>query len=298
MDRTVKTISHFFEGLGVSLGRLKLVESRHGARRRIRLFRHPELGNVFVLGNEIQHVEAWAPLYHEPLVHLAAAFVPEVKDVLILGGGTLFAAAEALKYRSVRKVILVDHDPEVTKTVARYYRHAKQCLRDERFQLLTRDAYDGGATLGAKFDLVLNDGIDLLEVNHCQKSKHVLRDIFSELRDLLAPGGVCADVIQRHLFERHRIIQTINRLQGRARVALSLVLLPEYHGVLHVLSLWGRDTSLVSQHATRPINKEQAGWMRYPTRSPCTYYAPGFLPYYLHLPRYARAALAPRKRAP
>jgi spermidine synthase len=287
-------ITHFFEGIGVSLGRLELVDRRKGVFRQIRLFRHPELGKIFVLGNEIQHVEAWAPLYHEPLVHLSASFVKETKDVLILGGGTLFAASEALKYKSVKQVVLLDHDPQVIEMAVKHYPHAKKCFNDPRFKFVNGDAYTSVSNIGQKFDMVINDGLDLLEIKPRVRQGRII-DPFLLLTMLLKPNGVCADVVFRHVLERRRTLQTLGRLRHRFRLALALILLPEYHGVLHVLCMWGKRSSSVTQGLNRPKNMEQLSWMRKPAGSPCEYYDSRFLDYYLYLPRYIRNALAIKK---
>jgi hypothetical protein len=113
----------------------------------------------------------------------------------------------------------------------------------------------------------------------------------------LKPTGVCADVIYRHLFERQRILRTIRRLHRSTRFALSLVFLPEYHGILHVLSIWGGRASSVTQTLVRPKNKEQLCWVRDPATSPCVYYDPRFLHYYLYLPPYLKTVLTAKKRA-
>jgi len=125
MRKKQRKITHFFHGIGISLGNLELLARRRGAFGPVAVFRHPELGKIFVLNGEVQHVEAWAPLYHEPLVHLPATFVRTVTDALILGGGTLYAAAEVLKYRSVKRVVLLDHDPNVSQMASEHYEHAE-----------------------------------------------------------------------------------------------------------------------------------------------------------------------------
>jgi spermidine synthase len=288
-----RKIIHFFNGIGVSLGRLTSVAQCHGKFGEIRLFSHPELGKVFVLGNEIQHVEAWAPLYHEPLVHLPASFVEEVKNILILGGGTLFAASEALKYKSVKRLTVVDHDPQVTNTVARHYPHAKMCLYDKRFTLVEGDAYTILPQLGHNFDLVINDGADLLSAKSLSGLTKHSSNVFSAMQKAVNPAGVCSDVVYRHVFEQKRTVRTLNLLKQHAHVALSLVFLPEYHGVLHVLFIWGGISSVVRQTAIRPTNTEQLRWIRNPSHSPCRYYDPRFLQYYFYLPRYLTNVLAP-----
>ena len=292
-----RKVTHFFRGLGVSLARLTPVTRRRGVFGQISLFRHPELGKVFVLNGEIQHVEAWAPLYHEILVHLPASLVEHVKDVLILGGGTLYAAREALKYESVKSVVLVDHDPHVTETVAQYYPHAKACLGDRRFTLLHEDAYAALARLRNQFDLVINDGADLLGLKFTGPRGGLALRVFATMAAALKPNGACADVVQRHVFERKGIARTIEHLRKRARVALSLVFLPEYHGVLHILTIWGKRSSHVTQNTARPKNIEQLNWMRQPGSCPCIYYDPRFLRYYLYLSRYLKDILRIRSKA-
>jgi spermidine synthase len=248
-------ITHFFKGIGISLARLKLITHQRSRFGFIQLFRHPELGKGFVLDGEIQHVEAWVPLYHEPLVHLPAAFVQEVQDVLILGGGTLFAAWEALKYKTVKRVFLFERDPAVIDTVAKHYDHARACLDDPRLILVHKDAYSSLQCLGRKFDLVINDGVDLLAIG--SKTAGKPSKIFSAMMDALKPNGVCADVVFRHLFEKKRTRRTIDVFQENTRSALSLVFLPEYHGVLHVLCTWGGEASAINQNLQRPQNREQ-----------------------------------------
>lgn|GEM_PF-886110 len=291
-----RKIIHFFHGIGIALERLTFVAQCQGKFGKIGLFRHPELGKVFVLGEEIQHVEAWVPLYHEPLVHLPASFVKEVKNVLILGGGTLFAASEALKYKSVQRLIVVDRDPDVSKTAARYYPHAKMCFGDKRFTLIQGDAYTLLPKLGQNFDLVINDGVDLLSREPRVRSRDYSSDLFLVMQRALSPVGVCVDVVYRHVFERRRTLQTLKLLTQHTHVAFSLVFLPEYHGVLHVLFIWGR-TPLVKQTATRPTNIEQLHWRKNPGRSPCLYYDPRFLPYYFYLPRYLTNLVIPKRKA-
>jgi spermidine synthase len=296
-SRNRMTISHFFHGIGVSLARLDPVAQARGRFGEVRLFRHPELGKVFVLDDEIQHVEAWAPLYHEPLVHLAASFTKDLKNVMILGGGTLYAASEALKYESVEQVVVIDHNPQVARIAALHYPHAQRCFGDRRFSYMEGDAYRTLPGLGQNWDLVINDGADLLAVKRRAGSRKRPLNLFSVMQAALGPAGVCVDVVYRHLFERKRTIRTLRILRRRGRVALSLVFLPEYHGVLHVLFIWGKMGSTVRQTARRPSNLEQMLWMRHRRGSPCVYYDPGFLRYYFYLPRYLKNALSARRIA-
>jgi spermidine synthase len=185
------SLTHFLKGVGVSLEGLELLAKRRSRKYLLSLYRHPQLGKVLVLDGEIQHVEAWSALYHEILVHLSASFVPALKDVLVLGGGSLFAAFEVLKYQSVDQVVMLDHDPEVIETIADFYPHARLCLKDPRLIILNKDAYIDLFDLRAQFDMVINDAADLLTV----KGPRHRPNLFLQLADVVRPKGVCADVI-------------------------------------------------------------------------------------------------------
>ena len=65
---------------------------------------------VLLLDGKSQSAEADEYVYHELLVHLALLLHPNPKTVFIAGGGEGATAREALKHRSVEKVVMVDID--------------------------------------------------------------------------------------------------------------------------------------------------------------------------------------------
>lgn len=247
------------------------------------VYRHRRLGQVLVLDGEIQHVEAWAPLYHEPLVHLAAAFVEVPRSVLLLGGGSLFAAREVLKYRTIQRVLMLDRDQELLDVVTQHYEHAQDVRRDPRLEIRFVEAFGGLASLKENFDLIINDCDDLTARG---------RRIFQELAFLLRPSGICSDVMFRHCLDLPYVEETTRILAAQQSWAMSLIFVPEYPGILHLLTLWS-NSSRLSQKARSPANREQLSWISAPDSNPCAYYDPRYFAYHLHLPRYVRERLAP-----
>jgi spermidine synthase len=195
------------------------------------IYQHPQLGRVLTLDGEIQHVEAWAPLYHEPLVHLPAAFIEKPQTAILLGGGSFFAARELLKYRSIKRVLMLDHDLELLDTIARFYGHAAEARNDPRLEVQITDAFRILPHIGERFDLVINDSIDISHVKG--------PDVFAAMAHLLRPGGVCSDLVYRHIFEDRSLSRTLNLLRSNYNTVVSLVFAAEYPGILHLLTLWG-----------------------------------------------------------
>jgi len=157
-----------------------------------------------------------------------------------------------------------------------------------------KDAYSAIAGFQNQFDLIINDGADLISAVSSQREDGFDLDLFHSMTRALKPNGVCADVIYRHMFERERTISTIKRLKERTRL--------HYRWYSCRIS-WcsasterlGQRSSNVSQTKLRPSNQEQQRWIRTPNISPCVYYDPRFLHYYLYLPNYVRTALSVKK---
>ncbi len=257
------------------------------ANKKIELYIHKELGKVLVINDEIQHVEAWASLYHEIIVHLPCLYIKNVKTALILGGGSLYAAREILKYDSVEEVTLVDFDVEVLGLVKRHYLHAQEAIEDKRLKIITKEAFQYVKNCDSKFDLILNDSIDLF--NHSKK--FVSKNVFKLLASRLTNNGICSDVIYRHIFEKVTTLKTVKYLKGNFNSAFSLITIPEYPGVLHLLTLWGKNKNL-SQDNKITHNRIQKVWISNLKTNPCEVYNPSFLPFYLYLPPYLKKVIS------
>lgn len=65
---------------------------------------------VLLLDGKSQSAEADEFVYHELLVHLALLLHPNPRTVFIAGGGEGATAREALRHKSVEKVVMVDID--------------------------------------------------------------------------------------------------------------------------------------------------------------------------------------------
>jgi len=269
--------------LAIRLLDVEVVETHQSPLQRVELLRHPKLGLVLVINGEMQHAEAWQALYHEPLVHLAAAYVPEVKHALVLGGGSLYAASELLRYPTLERCTLVDHDPVVLEMMARHYPHAAKVMADPRFTYVVGDALAHITNSADAFDIVINDCLDLL-------SAETSADLspFAALQGLLKPEGVCADVIYRHLLNYEHINRTRNALNSLGNSAISLVIVPEYPGALHALTIWGNPN--VDQAMRTPRNGIQRLWCRGVGRPELEFFDPRYLSFHLYVPPFLERA--------
>jgi len=273
------------EPVSLYLSELSLLDDRSSSLQSVQLLQHPWLGKVLVINGEIQHIENYQTLYHETLVHLPAAFLPNIRTVLILGGGSLFAAYEVLKYPSVEKVILCDYDHNVIDLMIDHYVHARSVKSDLRFEYVEQEGLSFIEKNSNQYDLIINDCFNIAKESNLHKISY-----YSMLRNLCTSSGVCVDIIYRHIFEKHTTLESLKYLSIEHNVAFSLVAVPEYPGILHLETIWGK-SSRITQGCTRSFNTFHQEIINGSIPSPFSFFSPEYLPYYLYLPSYLRNVL-------
>lgn len=269
----------FHESNNVSfyLSNLSPVSEFISQRQNIGLYKHPLLGKVLIINDEIQHIENYQHLYHEPLVHIPASFIEFPKNCLIIGGGSLFAAFEILKYPSIEKVVLCDYDHTVIDLITYNYDHAIQVKSDKRFHFVEEDASIYIKKVNEKFDLIISDCFNFTEMNNDLS-------MYEELYQLCSEQGVCSDVMYRHIFDTKCLNSTMKLLKSQKKLVFSLIVIPEYPGVLHILTIWGKNQN-INQNQKCTINRFQQNLTN---SKRFKMYVPDHLPYYLYLPPYIK----------
>lgn len=145
-------------------------------------------GRALFLDGKIQTAERDESLYHEPLVHVPCAAHGSPQNVLILGGADGGAAREALRWKCVQKVVVVDIDEDVVNACKKYLPNiAKGALEDERCEMVIADALDYVGGCDTLFDVVICDLTDPME-DSPSLSLFTL-EFFCKLRACLQPTG-------------------------------------------------------------------------------------------------------------
>lgn len=272
------------ENISLYLDNLKLLESMVTLKQKIEIYRHDTLGLVLVINGEIQHIENYQCMYHEQLVHLPISFCDCPQTALVLGGGSLFAAYELLKYPSIQAITLCDHDYTVLKLMEHYYNHAKMVLADKRFHFVENDGVEFLDSDKTHYDIIVNDCFNLLK-----ESNTYGYSFFKKMNDMLTDKGVCSDIIYRHIFDGTITHDSIQEIKKCSNIALSLVTVPEYPGILHIQTIWGKNKN-IAQTCKSTLNLFQKKCLE-TNNLPFEFYSPQNLPYYLYLPPYIKAML-------
>jgi spermidine synthase len=166
-----------------------VVMSKQTPYQRIIVTRWRDDTRLFIDGN-LQFSTTDEYRYHEALVHPALALSPHPENVLVLGGGDGLGLREIFKYPSVKRVTLVDIDPEMTK-IGRTFppvREAnKGALDDPRLRIVHQDAHKYLENTSEIFDVVIGD---LPDPNNDVLAKLYSFEFYKLVKRHLAASGI------------------------------------------------------------------------------------------------------------
>ncbi|MEZ7197369.1 hypothetical protein [Pseudodesulfovibrio karagichevae] len=263
----------------VWLSNLEPIVEIQNSLQKIQYFRSDDFGRVLVINGEVQHVEYWSPFYHETITHLPCSFIERPRNALIIGGGSLFAAEELLKYNSITAIDLVDHDMNVIETTMSVYPERQFIVEDKRLNIVEKKYEEYLPYCDREYDLIVNDCFDLFSV-----SESTGIDYYNIFENLLSPVGICSDLIYRNIYDDYVINGAIKRIPGHLTKAASMVTVPEYPGAFHILTMWGKNKEL-SQCHDKICNLDQ---FTMSSNGEFKIYNPNFINFYLYLPPYLK----------
>ena len=114
MQKLFKERLHKGYAQSMELAGEPLVEEK-SRYQRIKIFDSVANGRVMVLDDIVQITTRDESAYAEMLTHLPLLEHGRAERIMIVGGGDLSIADEALKHRSVKEVVLVDIDGRVVE---------------------------------------------------------------------------------------------------------------------------------------------------------------------------------------
>src|SRR6202012_5922174 len=151
------------KGYAQSMEITKVLADEKSQFQHIRIFDTVANGRVMTLDDIVQITSRDESAYADMLTHLPILEHGKVERVMIVGGGDLSIADEALKHKHVKEDGLVDIDGRVVERCREHFAafNAK-AFKDKRLKIEIADAFEYLGDKGAKnrFDLIIADRPD------------------------------------------------------------------------------------------------------------------------------------------
>jgi len=212
--------------------------------QRIKIFDTVANGRVMVLDDIVQITSRDESAYAEMLTHLPLLEHGNAKRVMIVGGGDLSIADEALKHKSVKEVVLVDIDGRVVELCREHFGEINaKAFKDKRLKIEIADAFEylGRPESKMRFDLIVADRPDPVG-----PGKALFGETFYDrVKGALKPGGYATFQTGVPFYQPWEITEALKELsQFFPQSGLYLTVVPSYIGGFMALSWAGKGKRL------------------------------------------------------
>jgi spermidine synthase len=211
--------------------------------QRIKIFDTPNNGRVMTLDDIVQITTRDESAYAEMLTHLPMLEHGKTERVMIVGGGDLSIADEALKHKGVKEVVLVDIDGQVIELCRKHFGEINaKAFKDKRLKLEVADAFEylGRKESQNRFDLIVADRPDPVG-----PGKALFGETFYDrVRNALKPGGFATFQTGVPFYQPWEITEALEELaEFFPSSGLYLTVVPTYIGGFMALTWAGKGKS-------------------------------------------------------
>ena len=145
------------DGVKLSIRIEEQLFSSQSEVQRIDVLESKDFGKILVVDGDLMLTERDEFIYHEMITHVPMAVHPDVKEVLVVGGGDGGVVRELIKYDTIEKIDVVEPDPLLVEVCRKYIPEIAASLTDERVQIFHEDGVKFIRSKGDAYDLIIID---------------------------------------------------------------------------------------------------------------------------------------------
>lgn len=259
--------------------------------QQVKFFDTKRNGRVMALDDIVQITTRDHAAYSEMLTHLPMFEHGKVKSVLIVGGGDIAIAAEALKHKGVTRVVMAEIDPVVIARSKELFPGINaKAVKDKRLDIQVTDAFEylGRTEAKGAFDLIIADRPDPVG-----PAAILFADKFyTRIKAALRPGGFAVFQTGVPFYQPEEMTHTLKQM-GRIFPACGtyLSVVPTYIGGFMALTWVSTGGRLGDPRKARAI---AAAYARAKVKT--DYYNPSVHQAAFALPNWIAALIPGRKR--
>ena len=134
--------------------------SKKSDYQQIDIFETPEFGRILALDGSVMLTERDEFIYDEMITHVPMAVHPDIKDVLVIGEGDGGVVKELARYKSVRRIDLVEMDSMVIEACRAFLPENACRLDDSRVHIYYDNALRFIRRCKEEYDLIIVDSTD------------------------------------------------------------------------------------------------------------------------------------------
>ncbi|HVZ81677.1 MAG TPA: fused MFS/spermidine synthase [bacterium] len=175
---TTNTFGHVYKGRSLYKGKTPF--------QSMEIFKDETFGTMLFLDGKIQISHGDENRYHQYLVSAPLLAHPSPKSICVIGGGDCFALEEAVKFKGLERILMLEIDKGVVDFCRKKYPVIERVLRDRRVEIIYKDARKWLEDNPGSFDVLI---IDLTEPHGPSKMLYT-REFYQLCRKRLSKKGI------------------------------------------------------------------------------------------------------------
>ncbi len=175
---TTNTFGHVYKGKSLYKGKTPF--------QTMEIFEDSTFGKMLFLDGKIQISFGDENRYHQYLVSAPLLAHQKAESLCVIGGGDCFAIEEAVKFKDLKRILMVEIDKGVVDFCRKHYPAIDKCLRDPRVTIIYKDARKWLENNAETFDVLI---IDLTEPHGPSKMLYT-QEFYRLCQKRLNPKGI------------------------------------------------------------------------------------------------------------
>ena len=167
-------------------------------------------GKMLTVDKMVMCSERDEAAYHEMIVHVPMLSNPDVRNVLVIGGGDGGSVREILRHPQIEKVTMVEIDEAVVRASRQFLPSLSTALDDPKLELIIGDGIDYvKQAADESFDFIVIDSSDPVGPATGLFSKSFYQDVYR----CLTPNGVMVAQSESPRFNQKAFVELSHCLQ-------------------------------------------------------------------------------------
>ncbi len=175
---TTNTFGHVYKGQSLYKGQTPY--------QSMEIFENDTFGTLLFLDGKIQISRGDENRYHQYLVAAPLLAHRKPESICVIGGGDCFALEETVKFKSLKRILMVEIDKGVVDFCRKNYPEIEKCLRDPRVEIIYEDARKRMEKNPEKYDVLI---IDLTEPHGPSKMLYT-KEFYQLCKKRVKRGGL------------------------------------------------------------------------------------------------------------
>lgn len=220
----------------------------------IDFFTSEEFGIVFTLDGLVMVTQKDEFIYHDMISHVPMAVNPNIKNVLVIGGGDGGTVRELTRYKGIRNIDLVEIDEMVIKLCKKYLPETASRLKDKRVNIIIEDGVAYIQKKVNEYDLIIIDSTDPIGPGEGLFTKSFYKNCYIALKE----DGILINQHESPYYDMDR--KNMNRAHQRIKDTFKIAEVYQFHMPTYPSGHWLFGFASKKYHPIRDLKRVE--WLK------------------------------------